>query len=465
MSYIHSLPASASFTGKGLHGFTFGPLKQKDLEIYYIEVQKGHDVFMVSKKITRTYYVLAGTGYFTIDNQRYEVGPGILVEVPPGIEYCYSGTMTLIGISKPRWFSGNDTFTRWNPDVVQRDSADLNRRESWGTRLARAKIFGKSPVHLWLRANQVLWERCPESITAIRPVRRYGDFLHMLVRREETRAQALATLFLRNRPELKLISKLAEQKGEGDALKVTVLACSIGAEAYSVAWSIRSARPDLRLSMNAADISSQAVEFARAGVYPQSPTELSNTRVCEGLSAEEIDQIFEPRGEELAVRPYIREGISWHVGDAGERQVVDAFGPQDIVVANNFLCHMSPREAERCLRNLAQLVRPGGCLFVGGIDLDVRTKVAVDLGWEPVQDLLEEIHDGDTYLRRYWPFRYAGLEPLNKERRDWRTRYAAAFRIGSEGPAGPKTSHRKSVDEQPVLQSASAARFDGDRDI
>jgi len=43
MRYTHSLPTSPSFDGKGLFGYTFGPLQQKDLEIYYIEVEKGHD--------------------------------------------------------------------------------------------------------------------------------------------------------------------------------------------------------------------------------------------------------------------------------------------------------------------------------------------------------------------------------------------------------------------------------------
>ena len=54
MRYIYSLPTSISFDGKGLFGYTFGPLNQKDVEIYYIEVEKGHDTFMISKKITRT---------------------------------------------------------------------------------------------------------------------------------------------------------------------------------------------------------------------------------------------------------------------------------------------------------------------------------------------------------------------------------------------------------------------------
>ena len=75
MPYVYSLPTSVSFTGKGLFGYTFGPLNQKDLEIYYIEVEKGHDVFMVSKKITRIYYVLTGSGYFTIADRKYDRQP------------------------------------------------------------------------------------------------------------------------------------------------------------------------------------------------------------------------------------------------------------------------------------------------------------------------------------------------------------------------------------------------------
>jgi hypothetical protein len=41
VSYLYSLPTSASFTGKGLLGYTFGPLNQKDLDVYYIQVEKA----------------------------------------------------------------------------------------------------------------------------------------------------------------------------------------------------------------------------------------------------------------------------------------------------------------------------------------------------------------------------------------------------------------------------------------
>jgi hypothetical protein len=43
---------------------------------------------------------------------------------------------------------------------------------------------------------------------------------------------------------------------------------------------------------------------------------------------------------------------------------VTLLGLQDIVIANRFLCHMEPRDAERCLRNIARLVdRVDTCSF------------------------------------------------------------------------------------------------------
>ena len=262
-------------------------------------------------------------------------------------------------------------------------------------------------------------------------MRSYGAFLHMLVRIQRVRAQAFSTFFLRNRPQLEVIRRLLERKTTGATIRVAVLGCSTGAEAYSVAWRIRSARPDLKLILHAVDISRQAVEFAECGVYSVAASQLAGTRVVERMTAAEIEELFERDGDIVSVKSSIKEGINWHVGDVGEPEVLVALGPQDIVVANNFLCHMDPPEAERCLRNIARLVRPHGHLFVSGIDLDVRTKLACDLGWRPLEELLEEIHEADAGMRSEWPFHYGGVEPLNKRRRDWRMRYAAAFQLGS----------------------------------
>jgi chemotaxis methyl-accepting protein methylase/mannose-6-phosphate isomerase-like protein (cupin superfamily) len=449
MPYLYSVPTLTSFDAKGLFGYTFGPLRQKDLEVYYVEVEKGHDTFMVSAKITRTYYILSGGGYFTIDGHRYDVSPGMLVEVPPKVEYSYSGKMTLIAVSKPRWFSGNDRHTRWNPDVVVQAGVPFaSGGGSWLLRLIRRlirlKIFGKSPTNAFLRLNQRLWKHFPASITSHVPIRSYGNFLHALARHND-RAQAFATFFLRNRPQLELIRRLVQQSIETETLKVAVLGCSIGAEAYSVAWTIRSVRPDLKLILHAVDISRKAVEIGKCGVYPLG-SEPTHTNLFERMTEAEIGDLFDRDRDVVTVKQWIRDGIEWHVGDVGDTEMIGVLGPQEIVVANNFLCHMDAAMAERCLRNIARLVSPCGYFFVSGIDINVRTKVAQDLGWNPLQELLEEIHEGDPCLKAFWPWHYGGLEPLNKRRRDWRLRYATAFQLAPSGESVAENLHSRWVD-------------------
>jgi len=118
MPYVLAASSSPSFAQKGLAGYEFGPLKHQDIAVHLIEVRTGHDTFMISKALTRMYYIIEGSGVFTIDNQKYDVKAGLLVEVPPGVEYTYSGSMKILLVSHPRWFEGNERMTRMNTEVV-----------------------------------------------------------------------------------------------------------------------------------------------------------------------------------------------------------------------------------------------------------------------------------------------------------------------------------------------------------
>jgi len=196
----------------------------------------------------------------------------------------------------------------------------------------------------------------------------------------------------------------------------------------------------LNLILHAVDISPQALELAEKGVYSNAASQFAGSDMFDRVTEAEIEELFDREGDVVTVKSWIKAGITWQVGDVGQSEIVSALGTQDIVVANNFLCHMDSPVAEKCLRNIAHLVSPGGYLFVSGIDLDIRTKVADNLGWIAVQELLEEIHEGDPRMGINWPFNYAGLEPLNKRRRDWRLRYAAAFQLvpHTEGRGNPR---------------------------
>jgi SAM-dependent methyltransferase len=429
LKYVHQLPSSASFTGKGFLGYNFGSLESRKVEILYVESELGHDTFFVSKKMTRFYYIIDGAGSFTIGGGRYEVGPGMLVEVPPRVEFTYSGKMKMLALGTPQWTRGNEQVTRWNPDVTGHDSPVETQSHSFAARLVRARVLGKSPAGAFLRINQAVWNALPAALTNFAPVRAYGKWLHAVTLLQMRRAQALSTYFFRNRAELELIQHLVARKERGDVLRVAVLGCSTGAEAYSVAWAIRSARPDLKLHMQALDISRQAVEFAEQGRYSLVSPQLTDTSICSAMSPAEVEQVFDRDSDSVTVKSWIKQGIEWRVGDAGDPDLAGILGQQDIVIANNFLCHMEPPDAERCLRAIARLVRPGGRLFVSGIDLDVRSRVAADQHWEPIQEMLEEIHEQDRKLGARWPCHYAGIEPLNKKRHDWRLRYAAGYQL------------------------------------
>jgi len=229
-------------------------------------------------------------------------------------------------------------------------------------------------------------------------------------------------------------------------------------------YAIRTKRPDLNLRLCALDICKDVLEFAEAGVYSLERHEEGSGReghvslgrgghvavltsreqgdrsIFERMSPKEMEALFERDGEQVRVRPRFRDGISWRVGDASDAGLVESLGLQNIVVANRFLCHMRPAEAEACLRTLVRLVKGGGYLFVCGVDLAVRSKVARELGWKPVTELIGEIHEGDPSLRRDWPLQYWGLEPLDRGRDDWEIRYASVFQVPAPAAAGGSPS-------------------------
>ena len=300
----------------------------------------------------------------------------------------------------------------------------------------------------YLSVTKRIWNLLPASLRRLPPVRLYGRHVHALVGRLAERTQSHGTFFFRNRPELELMCRLVNQKLPGSRLDITVLACSKGAEVYSFLWAIRSIRPDLIVNAKAVDISQQILEFAERGVYScdgapalecddgcflyttDATWKDQPLSIFERMTDTEMESMFELVGDKAKVRPWLKEGITWLKGNAGDPELVRVLGPQDIVVANRFLCHMAAPSAEKCLWNIAQMVKPDGYLFVSGVDLDVRTKVARDLGWKPVSDLLREVYEGDVSLMNGWPLEWWGQEPFMTARLDYTTRYACAFQLG-----------------------------------
>ncbi len=186
---------------------------------------------------------------------------------------------------------------------------------------------------------------------------------------------------MRNRPEMELMCRLLRQKARGSRLAIAVLACSKGAEVYSILWCIRTARPDLKITMQAVDISSEIVDFAREGTYSlKDPADLKTpdyraiteeeklvcmtyrdqgsdqrASIFERLNESELEAMFDIEGDQAKVKSWLKEGIVWRVGDASDQGFVRALGSQDVVVANRFFmsygtCSGGKMSAEYCGR-------------------------------------------------------------------------------------------------------------------
>jgi mannose-6-phosphate isomerase-like protein (cupin superfamily) len=61
-----------------------------------VQVHGEHPPKRMLEDTTRTYFVLEGSGSFTLDGVRQAVGKGELVVIEPGGEYQYEGDMSLL---------------------------------------------------------------------------------------------------------------------------------------------------------------------------------------------------------------------------------------------------------------------------------------------------------------------------------------------------------------------------------
>ena len=79
------------------------------------------------------------------------------------------------------------------------------------------------------------------------------------------------------------------------------------------------------------------------------------------------------------------------------------------------------------------MVKRGRYLFVTGVDLDVRAKLARSLDWQRLPELIGETRQGNPSVRQDWPCKWRGLKPLGMNMADWKMRCASAFQLDEDG--------------------------------
>ena len=181
-------------------------------------------------------------------------------------------------------------------------------------RMSQSRLLRKYLGRPYLRSEHLDLEPFARLLSATwRFVRAYGVHLHGLIQLQAARTQSVGTFFFRNRPELELLTRLINQKPRGSTVGLTILGCSKGAEVYSMSYAIRGARPDLKVSICAIDISKDILEFAEAGVYS-----LKSRNGSESSGADPLTDRWESRHEHLQRSTFINFRTHVVRGDGGD---------------------------------------------------------------------------------------------------------------------------------------------------
>lgn len=276
---------------------------------------------------------------------------------------------------------------------------------------------------LILSLNKSLWKKTSNDFHHTRLGLTWGRMIFALVLLRGGRNQLTTTYFFRNRTELRMLTEIVESLAKNQEVKITIIGCSSGAEVYSIINTLQKNIPSLRFEMRAYDIDEPTLEKAKIGIYPAGSRELSK------CSQEEITEIFNKDGESFKVKDQYTKIVHWELNDPTREPVISSIPKQDLVIANRLLFHMSKNEQRRAMRAISSMVRSGGYISVVGADLDVRTQIAEELEWKPLINYIEDVHAGDETMTCDWPFKYWGLEPIDKKYKKWELRYCSFFQV------------------------------------
>jgi chemotaxis protein methyltransferase CheR len=159
-----------------------------------------------------------------------------------------------------------------------------------------------------------------------------------------------------------VIPQLLMQQAASKRLNVWCGAASTGQEPYTIAFIVKECGLQLggwNVQMLATDLSVDILNRARAGVFSQ-------LEVNRGLPVPLLIKFFEKNGLEWRVKDDIRRMIEFR-----QLNLVEAWPTlptMDLVFLRNVLIYFDVPTKKRIFEKLAQVVRPGGFLFLGSVE-------------------------------------------------------------------------------------------------
>jgi chemotaxis protein methyltransferase CheR len=213
-----------------------------------------------------------------------------------------------------------------------------------------------------------------------------------------------------------------EAAKETRPLDVAVFACCSGEEAYTLAYVLATHAPGLPFRIRGYDIVPEVISQAKLGSYPR-----AHVTASPFVPADFLGGLFDCQADTCTVKPEFASLVSFELGDITDPGFMGRLSRSDLIFAQNVLFHLPRPIARRAFGNLVSVLRPGGTLFVNGMDADMRAKLTRDYSLEPVTERIKEIYEDSRVDRGAgWADSYWGREPL-KMSGDWVRKYCTIF--------------------------------------
>lgn len=158
----------------------------------------------------------------------------------------------------------------------------------------------------------------------------------------------------------RVLAPLIEKSTAGDGLKIWVVGCSTGKEAYSVAILLfeeleRQGRGDITAQIFATDLNERNIAAARAGLYPAA-------EIVGELSAERLARFFTKTGQSYQVIKKIREMVVF----APHNLTKDPpFSKLNLICCRNLLIYLQSSLQKKVFPLFHYALKAGGHLFLG----------------------------------------------------------------------------------------------------
>ncbi len=156
----------------------------------------------------------------------------------------------------------------------------------------------------------------------------------------------------------KVVPQLINNLEHDAPLRIWIAGCATGEEAYSLAILLSEAlserKKQLSIQIFASDIDIEAIEFARAAIYPDS--------IAADVSPARLDRFFLKENDAYRVRKQIRDMIIF----APQNLIKDPpFSRLNLISCRNLLIYMEPVLQKKLLPLFHYTLVPNGFLFLG----------------------------------------------------------------------------------------------------